>query len=95
MPKTTLRIIHIEVVQDSEGLCGRSMNLSTPKSLPGQMSSSGLRNAKNPVEVLPVNGADRESALLALQVTTRSPMGAIVYETGGLLIDHGLGVVRR
>ena len=48
-----------------------------------------IANAKNQVEVLPVNSADRESALLALQVTTRSPMGAIVYETGGLLIDHG------
>jgi Protein of unknown function DUF2625 len=24
-----------------------------------------------------------------VQVTTRSPMGALVYETGGLLIDHG------
>jgi hypothetical protein len=48
-----------------------------------------IANAKNPVEVLPVNPADRESALLALQVTIRSPMGAIVYETGGLLIDHG------
>ena len=48
-----------------------------------------IANAKNPVEVLPINAADRDSALLALQVTTRSPMGAIVYETGGLLIDHG------
>lgn len=48
-----------------------------------------IADAKNPVEVLPANDADRESALLATQVTTRSPMGAIVYETGGLLIDHG------
>jgi uncharacterized protein DUF2625 len=48
-----------------------------------------IAGARNPVEVLPVNEAKRESALLAVQVTTRSPMGAIVYETGGLLIDHG------
>lgn len=27
--------------------------------------------------------------LLSLQVTTRSTMGAVAYETGGLLIDHG------
>lgn len=33
-----------------------------------------IANAKNPVEVIPVNGADRESALMALQVTTRSPI---------------------
>ena len=48
-----------------------------------------IANASNAVEVLPANAKDRESALLAIQVTTRSPMGAIVYETGGLLIDHG------
>lgn len=48
-----------------------------------------IAGATNDVEVLPVNEAERDSALLAVQVTTRSPMGAIVYETGGLLIDHG------
>lgn len=31
----------------------------------------------------------RDDILLGLQVTTRSPMGAIAHETGGLLIDHG------
>ena len=48
-----------------------------------------IAGATNAVEVLPVNEANRDSALLAIQVTTRSPMGAIVYETGGILIDHG------
>ena len=48
-----------------------------------------IAGATNAVEVLPVNEANRDAALLAIQVTTRSPMGAIVYETGGLLIDHG------
>lgn len=47
-----------------------------------------IAQATNTVEVLPVNAANRDSALLAVQVTTRSPMGAIVYETGGLCIDH-------
>jgi hypothetical protein len=32
---------------------------------------------------------DRGNVLLNLQVTTRSPMGAIAYETGGILIDQG------
>jgi len=32
---------------------------------------------------------NRKSALVAVQVTTRSPMGAIIYETGGILVDHG------
>jgi hypothetical protein len=48
-----------------------------------------IRAAKNPVEVLSVERAAGERALLALQVTSRSPMGAIALETGGLLIDHG------
>jgi hypothetical protein len=42
-----------------------------------------LREATNPVEVLPPVEANRKSALVAVQVTTRSPMGAIIYETGG------------
>jgi hypothetical protein len=44
----------------------------------------------NPIEVLPTtNEAAREKSLLETQVTTRSPMGAVVYETGGILVDHG------
>ena len=48
-----------------------------------------LREATNPVEVLPSVDENRKSALVAIQVTTRSPMGAIIYETGGILVDHG------
>lgn len=51
--------------------------------------SQWIREAKNKVEVLPKTPARADSTLLAAQVTTRSPMGAIVYETGGLLIDGG------
>jgi hypothetical protein len=40
------------------------------------------------VEMLPPSPAHDE-ALLQTQVTTRSPMGAVVYETGGILTDHG------
>lgn len=46
--------------------------------------------AANPVEVLPAPAdAIREKALVNTQVTTRSPMGAIIYESGGILVDHG------
>src|SRR5262245_34387499 len=45
--------------------------------------------ASNRVEVLPARDPDRVRALEAVQVTTWSPMGAVVYETGGLLIDGG------
>jgi hypothetical protein len=41
------------------------------------------------VQVLPAERTKAEEALLQLQVTLRSPMGAVVYHTGGLLIDHG------
>jgi uncharacterized protein DUF2625 len=33
--------------------------------------------------------AQREEVLLALQVTTHSPLGALAYETGGVLVDDG------
>jgi uncharacterized protein DUF2625 len=45
-------------------------------------------SAVRPVEILPAS-RDRDSALLQTQVTTRSPMGAIVYETGGILVEGG------
>ena len=49
-----------------------------------------VREARNPVEILPrLEDAVRERALVAAQVTTRSPMGAIIYESGGILVDHG------
>lgn len=41
-----------------------------------------------PHEVLPPS-AQREEVLVNLQVTTRSPLGALAYETGGILLDHG------
>ncbi len=53
------------------------------------MVQAWIADATNRVEVLPPNEATRADALLATQVTTRSPMGAIIYESGGLLIDGG------
>lgn len=46
-------------------------------------------DAKNQVEIPPAKDPDRAEALVETQVTTRTTMGAIVYETGGLLIDSG------
>jgi hypothetical protein len=48
-----------------------------------------LSRANKPVDVLDVPPRRGASVLLALQVTTRSPMGAIAFQTGGLLVDHG------
>jgi hypothetical protein len=45
--------------------------------------------AKNKVELLPKDSQKAQTALYHTQVSTHSPMGAIVYETGGILIDGG------
>lgn len=47
-----------------------------------------MLGAVNPCELLPPS-AQREEVLMQAQVTTRSTMGAIAYETGGILIDGG------
>ncbi|MGV3585756.1 MAG: DUF2625 domain-containing protein [Adhaeribacter sp.] len=48
-----------------------------------------IKEAENKVEILPREVQRAEKELVLSQVTTRSPMGAIVYETGGILIDNG------
>lgn len=48
-----------------------------------------LAEATNSVDVLVKDNDLAAQALIDLQVTTRSPLGAVVYETGGLLIDGG------
>jgi hypothetical protein len=48
-----------------------------------------IRKARNHVEVLPADRKQGEAVLLHLQVSTRSPMGALALESGGLFIDHG------
>jgi len=48
-----------------------------------------IKSAKNKVEILAVDTTKAKDALYKTQVTTRSPMGAIIYMTGGLLIDDG------
>jgi hypothetical protein len=48
-----------------------------------------ISKAEVAVEVLPTDLATGEAALVATQVTTRSPMGAIAYKTAGMLLDSG------
>ncbi len=48
-----------------------------------------IDSATNKVQVLPVDTAKAKTALYDTQVTTRSPMGAVIYETGGILVDNG------
>ncbi len=53
------------------------------------MVKSWIETAKNKVEILDVDESKATQALYQTQVTTRSPMGAIIYMTGGILIDDG------
>ncbi len=48
-----------------------------------------IGEAANKIEILPVDKKRGEEVLLYTQITTRSLMGALAYETGGLLIDDG------
>lgn len=48
-----------------------------------------LKEAKNGYEILPRDEDRAQSELLGLQVTTRSPMGALVYGCGGIVVDGG------
>lgn len=48
-----------------------------------------ISEARIRVEVLPTLVARGEAALVATQVTTRSPMGAIAYHSAGLFLDFG------
>jgi hypothetical protein len=48
-----------------------------------------MKGSKNNFEILPKNPKRADEELLRLQISTKSPVGAIVFETGGILIDHG------
>ncbi len=48
-----------------------------------------VENAANNIEVLGKNKELAEAALLQIQVSTESSMGAVIYETGGILVDYG------
>ena len=48
-----------------------------------------IAEATNSIEVLPRTLEKAKEELVKTQVTIRSVMGAVVYETGGILIDNG------
>lgn len=62
--------------------------LSDDPAFPGLASAAAA--APNGVVLLPVvSDEQRRACLEALQMTTRSTLGAIAHETGGVLVDHG------
>ena len=48
-----------------------------------------IRQATVPVEPIAADDARREAALEQLEISTRSPLGAIVRRTAGLSVDNG------
>jgi hypothetical protein len=70
---------------------------SAPKTLPDLINTTEpaitfmrewAQHAVTQCEILPPSDR-RDDVLLSLQITTRSPLGALAYETGGVLIDGG------
>ncbi len=60
------------------------------KNEPGfELVQEWIKDSKNTIEILSKNQSKAESALFNTQVTTHSPMGAIIYETGGILVNSG------
>lgn len=51
--------------------------------------TSLISSAPRKVEVLPRDSAQAERTLLALDVTTRTTLGAVAWETAGILVDDG------
>ncbi|MGW3608175.1 DUF2625 family protein [Micromonospora sp. NPDC005161] len=51
--------------------------------------SAVMAAAPYPVEVLPADPERATACLAALEITTRSWLGAVVANSGGLVIDHG------
>lgn len=48
-----------------------------------------MEDSKNTFEILPRLSRRADEELLRLQISTKSPIGAIVFETGGILIENG------
>jgi len=54
-----------------------------------ELINSWAQEANNNVTILPPSSS-REEILCKTQISTRSALGALAYETGGVLIHHGL-----
>ncbi|WP_240049543.1 DUF2625 family protein [Mucilaginibacter psychrotolerans] len=74
--------------------CGIAQTMRSIETLTADTSAwnivkQSVVTAKNKAELLPANSAKAAEALYQTQVTTHSIMGAVVYFTGGILIDNG------
>lgn len=68
----------------------RALELLIDTNEPGwALIEEWLKEAKNGYEILPRDEDRAQIELLGLQVTTRSPMGALVYGCCGIVIGGG------
>ncbi|OOF87005.1 DUF2625 domain-containing protein [Rodentibacter ratti] len=51
--------------------------------------SQWIEQARNHCRVMKKDQPSAERELFTMQMSTSSPMGAVIYETGGILIHHG------
>ncbi|MEZ6035988.1 MAG: DUF2625 family protein [Planctomycetota bacterium] len=54
-----------------------------------QLVREWVARSRHDVEVLPADAEGGRRCLHSLQVSNRSPLGAVALVTGGLLVDHG------
>jgi Protein of unknown function DUF2625 len=85
----TLIIISISVIPCAAQTMRPIEDLINTKDPGWPLVQDWIAKAKNAVEILLPDSARTKEAVYKTQVTTRSPMGAIIYSTGGLLVDHG------
>ncbi|HEY9044934.1 MAG TPA: DUF2625 domain-containing protein [Ohtaekwangia sp.] len=90
MNKILLSLIFLFLYTEGQAQKMRDINELINNTEPGWvLVKQWIDSAKNRVEVLPCDSQKALDALYKIQVTTRSPMGAIVHSTGGILVDHG------
>src|SRR5687768_13193630 len=65
------------------------LQLANSKESAWPLVQEWIKDAKNKVEVLPKDKARAEKEIVASQISTNYPVGAVIFETGGILIDNG------
>ncbi|OOF89252.1 hypothetical protein BKG94_01255 [Rodentibacter ratti] len=63
--------------------------LISPQSSAWPTLSQWIEQARNHCRVIKKDQPSAERELFTMQMPTSSPMGAVIYETGGILIHHG------
>jgi hypothetical protein len=81
-PTSPLRHVHYPLVRELREL------VSTDDDAWSQILQWRARASRH-VDVVSSAPEDGRATLLALQITTRSPMGALAFRCGGLLVDRG------